>query len=207
MRWGRRTSTAERVLRTITSPSNSRRRSGLRGDFGLPGRINSLRNSVSVASNPGFSTVIRLYSSRRLFSTGVAVSIRMNFFWREFTSFQFELVRFFRQCASSTITMSQGTSERADACGSMRAMAMEATTRGSLCQRRAGSERNPGSSGEAGAMPNFSTNSPFHCETSEGGVSTRTLRTMPRIQYSFRTRHASMVLPSPVSSASRARPL
>jgi hypothetical protein len=52
-----------------------------------------------------------VYNSSRLFSTGVAVSIRMNFFCSRSTSCQLALVRLFRQWASSTITMSQGTAE------------------------------------------------------------------------------------------------
>src|ERR1039457_4779025 len=72
---------------------------------------------------------------------------------------------------------------------------MEETTSGSDFQNRAGSRRNSAPSGETGARPNFSMSSPFHWETSEGGVRTSALRTRPRIQYSLRTRQASMVLP------------
>src|ERR1039458_645923 len=84
---------------------------------------------------------------------------------------------------------------------------MEQTTSGSDFQNRGGSRRNSAPSGEAGARPNFSISSPFHWETSEGGVRISALPTRPRIQYSFNTRQASMVLPKPTSSANSARPL
>ena len=90
-----------------------RSRSGFLGTLGLPGVTYVLRKAGSVARRPGLSSVIRLYNSIRLFSTGVAVSIRMNFFWSESTSLQLALERFLRQWASSTTTMSQGTSAMA----------------------------------------------------------------------------------------------
>lgn len=162
MRCGSCTSAAARVLRIITSLNMLRRYSGFFGDFGLPGVTYALRNSASVASRPGFSSVIRLYSSMRLFSTGVAVSIRMNFLCSESTSCQLALARFLRQCASSTITISQATAPMAAAFASSRAAAMEATTRGSSFQKRAGLARNCAESGETATRPNFSISSPFH---------------------------------------------
>ena len=57
---------------------------------------NSFRKVVAVFSWPGFRRVIKLYNSIRLFSTGVAVSKSKNRFFKELTSFQLRVFRFFR---------------------------------------------------------------------------------------------------------------
>ncbi len=53
---------------------------------------------------------------------------------------------------------------------------------------------------------NLLCNSSRHCSVSEAGVRTSTVRTRPRWISSFMMMPASMVLPRPTSSASRARP-
>ena len=55
-------------------------------------------------------------------------------------------------------------------------------------------------------MSNLFSSSSRHCPTSDAGTSTSTRSAMPRNRYSFSTIPASMVLPSPTSSASSTQP-
>ena len=73
-------------------------------------------------------------------------------------------------------------------------------------QNACGSSRSSESWVVAQAKPNLVSSSSRHCPTSEAGVSTSTRSAMPRSAYSLSTMPASMVLPSPTSSASSTRP-
>jgi SNF2 family DNA or RNA helicase len=91
------------------------------------------------------------------------------------------------------------------ACSLRRAKASEAI-RHFWFQNRSGSLRSSASWVVAQGISNLVSSSSRHCPTSDAGVSTSTLSTMPRSKYSFRTMPASIVLPSPTSSASNTRP-
>ena len=150
------------------------------------------------------SRVMRLYSSMRLFSTGVAVSSRRNRFLSEFTSFQFRVFLFLRWWASSTITMSYSCSVTWLKFFFDLAWLMDARTKSDF--------QNPflffksWSSVETKSRLNLAASSSFHWLTRGVGVRINAFFTIPLSIYSFRIIEASMVLPSPTSSESMARP-
>ena len=194
-----------RVLRTITSPNSILSRSRLRGSRGLPRVTNCFLKSASVFKWPGASSVSRLYNSTRLFCTGVAVSRNMNRRCSEFTTCQFCVARFLQWWASSTMTRSQ-------CCAATRADRFFPFTNASEASTRSCPLQNSGLSasevrgGTVKSRPNFPCNSSCHCETSGEGTRISTRFTRDRNRYSRSSRHASIVLPSPTSSASSTRP-
>ena len=123
--------------------------------------------------------------------------------------------------ASSTTTRSQSSDASRLRSGSRRAVANEAITtasgssvRGPSIGTSSGTEvstailvvRQPSRVATIVGQPNFRSSSSPHCPTSPVGARTRTLVASPRCRSSVMTIPASMVLPSPTSSARIARP-
>ena len=196
-----------RRLRTITSASRACSSSTWRGVSLSRRSTKWLWNRFAVLNRPGSSSVTRLYNSSRLFCTGVAVSSRMYCRCRAAkANFQACVFRFRRWWASSTMIMSQVRARTAERWGSRFAVWIEAITRSNDDQASAPCSRKLGSSWLVSSIENFRRISPCHCSMSDGGTSTRTERTRPRIASSERIRPASIVLPRPTSSQSKARP-
>ena len=141
-------------------------------------------------------------SSRR-FSTGVAVSKSSERVGRARTRWADTLRGCLTRWASSTITRSQRTDARRSRNGGRRALGRE-TSRTGHPSESSGNDFPLRSTIDGRA--NFLSSSSCHCSTKPAGTTIRERLAMPRRRNSDRTRAASMVLPSPTSSARMARP-
>ncbi len=166
------------------------------------------RNCAAVPSSPGATRLTISYKSCRRFSTGVAVSSSRCRDRSSRISFPEALRGARTRCASSTMIRSHWSQVSADLSGSRRAAASEATATGRSALPATGSR--PGISRSRPTRtvgtPNLRSSSSCHWVTSPAGAMTRARSASPRSRSSARIRPASMVLPSPTSSARIARP-
>ena len=166
------------------------------------------RNCAAVPSSPGATRLTISYRSCSRFSTGVAVSSSRCRDRSSRISFPEALRGARTRCASSTMIRSHGSPVSVDLSGSRRAAASEASTTGRSAPAAPASRRWAAGSRPARTVgiPNLRSSSSCHWVTSPAGVMTSARPASPRSLSSARISPASMVLPSPTSSARIARP-